>query len=291
MSQLKEIKSRKQSVRNTKQITRAMKMISAVKLRKAQERILNLRSYANGIVSVITDVVLSQRVEHPLLHTYKSEKKRPLLVVLSSDRGLCGSFNYNVCRKAENYLKENKNYDVYLIGQKAVDYFKFRGISSIEKLTGLDREISFPLAAKVSQFLLDTFMQEKYDSISIVYQVFKSAISQKVHVESFLPLDLEAHSPQENKNSSLFSKDLIFEVSPTKLVEILIQKYFSTQIYRAMCESLASEHGARMCSMENATKNAEEIEKQLQLQFNKIRQSSITTELIEVTSGVEAMSV
>jgi len=160
VSQLQEIRSRMQSVRNTKQITRAMKMISAVKLRKAQERILNLRSYADGILSVIKDVVSSQRVEHPLLYTKSSKKDHPLLVVLSSDRGLCGNFNYSICRKAESYLKENKNYNTFLIGQKAVDYFKFRGFSPTRQLTGLDREISFSLAAKVSQFLLDTFMEK-----------------------------------------------------------------------------------------------------------------------------------
>ena len=285
MSRLREIQSRVQSVKNTKQITRAMKMISAVKLRKAQERILKLRAYADGILSTMADVAESQRVEHPLLKK-NQEVKKPLLVVLSSDRGLCGSFNYNVCRKAESFLKENKHYDSYFIGQKAVDYFKFRGIRPIDQMTGLDREISFPLAARVSQFLLTAFMNGNYDSISLVYQVFHSAVVQKVKVESFLPIDLS----QAHWENSLFSKDLIFETKPQELVEVLIRKHFSTQIYRCMCESLASEHGARMCSMENATKNAGDILNQLQLQFNKMRQSAITTELIEVTSGAEAMN-
>lgn len=285
MSQLREVQLRIQSVKNTKQITRAMKMISAVKLRKAQDRIFKLRSYAEGILSTIADVVNSQRVDHPLLNLNKTSQK-PLLVVLSSDRGLCGGFNYNVCRKAEEFLKENKNYDSYFIGQKAVDYFKFRGIQPIDQMTNLDREIAFPLAAKVSQFLLNAFVNGNYDSISIIYQVFHSAVTQKVRVESFLPIDLT----QAESGSSLFSKDLIFETTPKKLVETLIQKHFSTQIYRAMCEHLASEHGARMCSMENAAKNASEILDQLHLKFNKMRQSAITTELIEVTSGAEAMN-
>ena len=285
MSQLREVQLRIQSVKNTKQITRAMKMISAVKLRKAQDRILKLRSYADGILSTMADVVSSQRVDHPLLNVDKKSQK-PLLVVLSSDRGLCGGFNYNVCRKAESFLKENKNYDSYLIGQKAVDYFKFRNVHPIDQMTNLDREVSFPLAAKVSQFLLTAFMNGNYDNISIIYQVFHSAVVQKVHIESFLPIDLV----QAESGSSLFSKDLIFETTPKKLVESLIQKHFSTQIYRAMCESLASEHGARMCAMENAVKNAGEILDQLQLKFNKMRQGAITTELIEVTSGAEAMN-
>ncbi len=284
MSQLKEIQSRIQGVKNTKQITRAMKMISAVKLRKAKDRIVNLRTYAEGIFSTMVDVALTQRVEHPLLKTKKEETAKPLFAVLSSDRGLCGSFNYNVCRAAENFLKE-KNHDYFLIGRKAIEFFKFRNYQPIWQLRGLDRELCFPLATKVAHFLMDAFKKGQYDEIIIIYQTFESAVSQKVTIKSFLPINLTSTSWEK----SSFSKDLIFETSPEKLVESLIQKHFSTQIYRAMCESLASEHGARMCAMENATKNAEDIESQLQLQFNKMRQSSITTELIEVTSGAEAM--
>ena len=284
MSQLKEIQSRVQGVKNTKQITRAMKMISAVKLRKAQERILNLRAYADGLFSTMADVVLTQKVEHPLLKTKKKETSKPLLAVLSSDRGLCGSFNYNICRAAQNFLQE-KNHNYFLIGRKAVEYFKFRNYHPVQQLTGLDRELSFPLATKVAHFLMDAFRKGHYDEVLIIYQTFESAVSQKVTIQSFLPIDLKSTSWEE----SSFSKDLIFEDSPKDLVESLIQKHFSTQVYRAMCESLASEHGARMCAMENATKNAEDIEAQLQLKFNKMRQSLITTELIEVTSGAEAM--
>ena len=286
MGQIKEIQNRIQSVTNTKQITRAMKMISAVKLRKSQERILNLRAYADGILSTMIDVALTQRISHPLL-SVKKETTKPLLVVLSSDRGLCGSFNYNVCRKAEKFLRENTNYDLFLIGKKAVEYFKFRNFKPVDTLSGLDREVSFSLAKKVSGFLLNSFMKGQYDHISIVYQTFHSAIVQKIAIESFLPIDLEKGSSWKDSH---FSRDLIFESSPKELVESLIEKHFSTQIYRAMCENLASEHGARMCTMESATKNAADMLNRLQLQFNKMRQSSITTELIEVISGVEAMN-
>ena len=285
MSRLKEIQGRIQSVSNTKQITRAMKMISAVKLRKAQTRILNLRAYADGILSTMADVALTCRVRHPLLCSEKKNKK-PLLVVLASDRGLCGNFNYSVCRKAEDFLKENSLYDFFIIGKKAVDYFQFRKLKPTAQFTGLDREVSFSLAQVVSDRLLKLFLSGSYDSISMIYQTFHSAMLQKIKIESFLPIDLSKTS----LTSSLFSKDLIFEASPAELVEDLIKKHFATQVYRAMCENLASEHGARMCTMENAVKNAGEILDQLQLVYNKIRQSSITTELIEVTSGAEAMS-
>lgn len=285
LSQLREIQGRISSIKSTKQITHAMRMISAVKLRKAQERIINLRPYADGIVSTIVDVASSYKITHPLLET-KTEKKRPLLVLLSSDRGLCGNFNYSVCRKTEKYLKENKNHDLFVIGKKAVDYFKFRNIHPVDQMYGLDREISFPLAARISEFLMDSFVKGNYDEIQIIYQTFHSAVSQSIKVESFLPIDLSASTWGE----SIFSKDLIFEVTPKELLESLIKKHFSTQVYRAMCESLASEHGARMCAMENATKNAGEIIDKLQLSYNKMRQSLITTELIEVTSGAEAMN-
>ena len=265
-------------------------MISAVKLRKSQERIMNLRAYAEGLLSTMADVALSQRVSHPLLNV-GGEKEKPLLVVLAGDRGLCGGFNYNVCRSAEEFLRKNKKQDYFLIGKKALDYFKFRNLKPIGFLSGLDREVSFPFAAKASQTLLDAFKDGKYTQVSIIYQTFYSAMLQKVKVESFLPIDLtKASWSKDSAKESFFSKDLIFESSPQKLIENLIQKHFSTQVYRAMCESLASEHGARMCAMENASKNASEIEEGLQLKFNKIRQGSITTELIEVTSGVEAMS-
>ena len=285
MSRLKEIQGRIQSVRNTKQITRAMKMISAVKLRKAQARIVNLRAYAEGVLSTMADVALTCRESHPLLCCEKKNQK-PLLVVLASDRGLCGNFNYSVCRKAEDFLKENSLYDFFIIGKKAVDYFQFRKLKPAAQIIGLDREVSFSLAAGVSERLLKLFLSGNYDSISIIYQTFHSAMSQKIKIESFLPIDLSRTS----LTNSYFSKDLIFETSPPELIEDLIKKHFSTQVYRAMCESLASEHGARMCTMENAVKNASDILDQLQLVYNKIRQSSITTELIEVTSGVEAMS-
>ena len=287
MAQIKKIQNRIQSIRNTSQIMRAMKMISTVKLKKAQERTLHLRAYADGILSTMADVALSQRVTHPLLDI-KKEDKKPLLTVLSSDRGLCGSFNSNICKKAESFLKENKNHDLFLIGKKAAQYFRFRKIEPIETISGLDREVSFSLAARVSQFLLNSFLKGGYDSIRLVYQTFHSAMVQKVKVESFLPIDLSKASLQEKKDSA-FSLDLIFEVEPRELVEDLIQRHFTVQIYRAMCESLASEHAARMCAMESAVKNANEMLDHLTLTFNKMRQSSITTELIEVTSGAEAM--
>lgn len=288
MSGLKKIRTRISSVKNTEQITQAMKMVAAAKLRKAQERILNLRPYAENILSVMADVALSCEIPHPLLEK-KEQLQRVLLVVLTSDRGLCGGFNNNICRFAEDFYSSHKEYgmDFFFIGKKAKNYFQFRGISPVDEMFQLDREISYPLAGKVAHQLMKNFSDGEYDGIYFVYNSFQSAISQKVVKEVFLPVDLsEASLIRQDR----FSKDLIFEVPPEELLENLIEKHFAVQVYRCMCESVAAEYGARMSAMENATKNAQDIITRLTLTFNKMRQSSITTELIEVSSGAEAMN-
>ena len=287
MSGLKKLRTRILSVKNTEQITQAMKMVAAAKLRRAQERILNLRPYAENILSVMADVALSCEITHPLLEK-KEQLRRVLLVVLTSDRGLCGGFNNNICRFAEDFYHSHKEYkmDFFFIGKKAKNYFQFRGISPVGEMFQLDREISYPLAGKVAHQLMQNFSEGEYDEIYFVYNSFQSAISQKVVKEVFLPVDLsEASLVRQDK----FSKDLIFEVPPEELLENLIEKHFTVQVYRCMCESVAAEYGARMSAMENATKNAQDIISRLTLTFNKMRQSSITTELIEVSSGAEAM--
>lgn len=287
MSGLKKIRTRISSVKNTEQITQAMKMVAAAKLRKAQERILNLRPYAENILSVMADVALSCNVSHPLLMR-KEKMQKVLLVVLTSDRGLCGGFNNNICRFAEDFYHSHNEYDLdfFFIGKKAKNYFQFRGVTPVDEMFQLDKEISYPLAGKVAHQLMKSFGEGKYDGIYFVYNSFQSAISQKVVKEVFLPVDLSGASLTRQEG---FSKDLIFEVPPEELLEDLIEKHFTVQVYRCMCESVAAEYGARMSAMENATKNAQDIISRLTLTFNKMRQSSITTELIEVSSGAEAM--
>ena len=288
MSGLKQIKNRIGSVKNTAQITQAMKMVATAKLRKAQERILNLRPYANNILTVMADVATSCNINHPLLK--QGEKlEHILLVVLTSDRGLCGGFNNNICKYAENFYyshKDKQEMEFFFIGKKAKSYFQFRGIESKDNMFNLDKEVSYPLAAKVARQLMDHFTAGQYEGIYFIYNHFQSAVSQKVMEEVFLPIDLSKSSLDD---SSGFSKDLLFETSPKELLEELIIKHFTVQVYRCMCESVAAEYGARMSAMENAAKNAKEIISKLTLTFNKLRQSAITTELIEVSSGAEAM--
>ena len=288
MSNLKQIKNRIGSVKNTSQITQAMKMVATAKLRKAQNRILNLRPYAENILTVMADVATTCNINHPLL---KQKKKLDhiLLVVLTSDRGLCGGFNNNICRYAESFYsshKDQQEMDFFFIGKKAKNYFKFRGMESKHDMFNLDKEVSYPLAAKVARQLMDSFTKGQYEGIYFIYNHFQSVVSQKVMEEVFLPIDLSKSSLQ---NVSDFSRDLLFETSPQELLEELIIKHFTVQVYRCMCESVAAEYGARMSAMENATKNAKEIISKLTLTFNKLRQSAITTELIEVSSGAEAM--
>jgi F-type H+-transporting ATPase subunit gamma len=291
MANLKDIRSRIASVKNTQQITKAMKMVSAAKLRRAQQNIVNLRPYAKQILSVIADVAITQRVEHPLLNT-NADPKKVLMVVITSDRGLAGGFNNNVNRFAYKYYLENKSkyevMDFIFVGRKAADFFKNRKIEGIDTILSLAREISYKLAAGVAERLMNDFMSGGYDAVYVVYNEFKSAIQQDIVCERILPVDTSTAKLGEDKTTA-FAADLIFEPIPEKIIDALLVKHFAIQIYRCMCESVAAEHGARMTAMENATKNAGEMISLLTLTYNKLRQASITTELIEITSGAEAL--
>lgn len=291
MPSLKDIRSRIDTTKNTQQITRAMKMTSAAKLRRAQNNIVNLRPYANTILQVIADIAATKKVEHPLL-SVGHEAKTMLFVVMTSDRGLCGAFNTNIARAAERHYKEIKGkyqkIDFLFIGRKGADYFKRRGIQGVDTILNLAREVSYPMAAEVAKRMIEAYQSGAYDEVCIVYNEFKSAISQTVTEETLLPIDVEKASALAN-NKEGFPADMIFEPAPAAIIDQLIMKHFNVQVYRCMCESVAAEHGARMTSMENATKNAGEMINSLTLTYNKLRQASITTELIEITSGAEAL--
>jgi F-type H+-transporting ATPase subunit gamma len=287
MPSLKDIRSRIDSTKNTQQITRAMKMVSAAKLRRAQQNIVNLRPYANTILSVISDVAATSRVSHPLLTSNENPKKL-LLVVITSDRGLAGGFNTNVNKFADRFYKENvskyQTVDTLFIGRKATDYFRRRGYKAVESIVNMAKDISYEYAAHLANRLMDDFNKGDYDEIRIVYNQFKSAISQEVTAEILLPIDASKASSLA-KGEGGFPADMIFEPAPDQL----IAKHFIVQVYRCMSESVAAEHGARMTAMENATKNAGEMINLLTLNYNKLRQAAITTELIEITSGAEAL--
>lgn len=292
MANLKDIRLRIDSVKNTQQITRAMKMVSAAKLRRAQLNVVNLRPYAHKLLEVIADIAVARKVGHPLLSS-SHDPQKVLLVVVTSDRGLCGGFNANINRFAFKYLKDNapavEKMDVLFIGRKGADFFRARKVEGIDSILNLAREISFSMASKVADRLMESFVDGGYEAVYLIYNEFKSAIAQNVVCERLLPVDLEKTAFKTGGAKSRFSQDLLFEPSPELMLDGLLKRHFAVQVYRCMCESVAAEHGARMTAMENATKNAAEMIRNLTLTYNKLRQASITTELIEITSGAEAL--
>ncbi len=293
MPSLKDIRSRIDSTKNTQKITSALKLVSAAKLRRAQHNIVNLRPYAKSLLTLIADIAETQKVQHKLLQQNENPKTA-LYVVIASDRGLCGSFNSNIAKFTEKVLKEKKDsyekMDFIFVGRKVKEYFGRRDVQPIDYITGLDKDISYEMAADVANRVIDFFKEGAYDEIQIVYNEFKSAISQEVVCERLLPIDTSEVNSFDQDADGRFAKDLIFEPSPEEIIEELLVKHFAVQVYRCMSESVASEHGARMTSMENSTKNAGELIKDLTTTYNKLRQASITKELIEITTGAEALN-
>ncbi len=288
MANLKDIRLRIDSTKNTQQITKAMKLVSAAKLRRAQQNITNMRPYALALKGVIANIAATQKVTHPLM-TKKENTKNVLLVVLTSDRGLCGGFNSGINKFADKYILENKNkyekIDFIFIGRRGADFFSRKRIKGLENITKLEKDISFELAHSVAEKLISRYLNGSFDEIRLIYNEFKSAISQKVVCETLLPIEVEKTS-LEGAN---FSPDMIFDPAPELIIEDLLMKSFNLQVYRAMSESVASEHGARMTAMENASNNARDMISKLTLNYNKARQEKITTELIEIVSGAESL--
>lgn len=291
MSNFKDMRAKISSVKNTQQITRAMKMVASAKLHQAQENILNLRPYALHLLSLIADIASTKKLKNPLL-LQKKNPKHILLFVITSDRGLCGAFNNNINKFAEQYYRENKDrfstMDLFVVGKKALDYFKRRNIEPIKSLLKLSRILNFSLSLKVAEILMKSYVRGKYDEVRFIYNSFQSVMVQKLRVESILPVNLKASTFIQQKNTC-FSEDLLFEPKPEEIIQELLTKHFSTQVYRCLSESLAAEHAARRVAMENATNNAKEMLSSLKLKYNKIRQAGITKELIEITSGAEAI--
>lgn len=290
MASLKDIRMRIDSTKNMQQITKAMNLVSTAKLRKAQHNIVNMRPYAIALKKVIADITVTQKVQNPLM-SKKDQVNNVLLVVLTSDRGLCGSFNSSINKFAEKYYQDHKNsyqkIDFIFIGKRGLDYFGRKSIKPIQSFLKLDKDISFEMAKNIAESLIQYFLDGSYDEIRLVYNEFKSAISQQVVCETLLPIDIQTSSFDAVENK--FSKDMIFDPSPEAIVEALLKKSFNLQMYRAMSESVASEHGARMTAMENASNNAKDMINKLTLTYNKVRQEKITTELTEIVSGAEAL--
>ncbi|MBE8221123.1 MAG: ATP synthase F1 subunit gamma [Bdellovibrionales bacterium] len=289
MSSTKDIRSRITSVTNTQQITKAMKMVSAAKLSKAQAHITNMRPYAKQMKSLISRLINNPKVSHPFLE--KKEKiENILLVVVSGDRGLCGGFNTTVNRFAETFLKENKkkynSIDLFLIGKKSIDYFKAREIKSVDSVNNISKNLSYKIAVGVADKLMHFFKSGKYDEIHFVYNEFKSVISQERAVEKIFPIE---YKNSEIDQTKILSDDYIFEPEVVKFLEELLVRHFTSQVYRCLSESVAAEYAARMTAMDSATNNANDMIHSLTLTYNKLRQANITKELMEIVSGAEAV--
>ena len=287
MPTLKQIRRRINSVKSTQKITRAMKLVAAAKLRRAQANMERAKPYADEIRSLIFDLAdLTARESHPLLQV--RPEKKALLVVITSDRGLCGAFNANINRRAERYVKDNEGgheeITLALIGRKGRDYFRRREYPVWKEFLEVLSDPTYERVAEIGRELVARFIDGGLDAVYVVYNEFKSAVAQQVVVEKLLPI-----VPKEGSvGSSASFAEFEFEPDRATILDAVLPLYVNTRLYFAVLESLAAEMGARMTAMENATNNAQELLKVLTLQFNKARQAAITKEMLEIVSGAEA---
>ncbi len=284
MANLRDIKTRIDSVKNTRQITNAMKMISAAYLRKAQQRIIAARPYANYIDTMLRTLkVKNDQSQHPLL-IEPEEGGKTLMVVVTADRGLCGSFNTSIIREATRLLEDGgEDEDIICIGKKCYDHLKKRTDKIIAHYTGLFNEMNFSQSREIAELLLDLYLNKGYNRVRVLFNDFKSAIQQSIVFKQVLPI-----IPLESE--IVTGIDYLYEPDEDSIITELGRKYLDVEVWRILLESSAAEQGARMTAMENATDNATEMIGELTLHYNRARQASITTEIIEVASGAEAIN-
>jgi F-type H+-transporting ATPase subunit gamma len=283
MPSLLDIRRRIRSVKNTQQLTKAMKTVSAAKLRRAQERVLSARPYAEQLKRVLGNLTTHiENVSHPLLEVRPEEKI--LLAVITADRGLCGAFNANILRTATAFLREHAMRTVTLAtaGRKGRDFFRRHGMAIRSEFVNIFSRLDYGHARDISEAVVQAYSEAEVDAVYIVYNEFKSVIQQRVVVDKLLPLS--RNQLQETTSQSAY----IFEQPPQEIFNRLLPRYVEVQVFRALLESAASEHGARMASMDTASRNAGEMIDMLTLNMNRIRQAAITREIIEVVSGAGA---
>jgi F-type H+-transporting ATPase subunit gamma len=286
MPNLKDIKRRIRSVKNTQQITKAMKLVAASKLRKAQQAILEARPYAVKMMDVLNHLAARCNNDlHPLLDVRDGNKH--LFLIITADKGLCGGFNGSIIRKTAQYLKENPQNENSLIiaGKKGNDIFRNRPVNIIDDHIGWTKDFNYLKAQTIGENLATLFSEKKVDKVFMIYNEFKSVMAQEVIVEQLLPVVPEKLAHQEGS----FAVDYIYEPDEESILDELLKRYMTVEVYRAFLESSASEHGARMTAMDSATRNAGEMIGALTLTYNQARQAYITKELIEIVNGAEAL--
>lgn len=286
MPSLKDIKNRISSVKSTQQITKAMKMVSAAKFRKAEEAMLQNRPYSDKILEVLSSLSLrTEAARHPLLE--RRDPRSVLLVVFTSDRGLCGSFNGSIIRSVDRFLKEKKHsYDrisLYLVGKKAREFFKTKNVDILGEKAELFGKVSFGTAQDLAAEIVERYTNREFDLVYMVYNEFRSALSQQVVYDRLLPVE---PAGLETESSTA---EYLYEPTEEHMLDWLLPRYVDVRLYRALLESTASEHGARMTAMDSATNNASDMIARLSLKYNRARQDSITRELMDIVNGVESM--
>lgn len=295
MANLRDIRDRITSVKNTQQITRAMKMVAAARLRKAQDRAIASRPYGIKLKEVMTRLVGTAGAENPLLEKRDTIDK-VLMIVIGSDRGLCGGFNTNLFRVVDQQLGsdfsqyvKSKNLDIITIGKKAGDHYSKRQ-NVISRYDGFFDHLNFDKAAKLMSQVIQMYEKGTYDMVYLAFNEFKSVIAQNRLVEQLLPVSATVSNTEISDSGSNGASDYIFEPGAAEILDALVPRHLNMQLWRALLESFASEQGARMAAMDNATENAKEIIRELQLKYNQARQAAITTEISEIVSGAEALS-
>ncbi|HEU4710794.1 MAG TPA: ATP synthase F1 subunit gamma [Pyrinomonadaceae bacterium] len=295
MPNLLDIRRRIKSVKNTQQITKAMKMVSAAKLKRAQDRVVTARPFANKMAEVLGELAkrTDENFHHPLLD--RRGDQRYLLVLITADKGLCGAFNTNLTKAAQAFIKDNpdKNVELLPIGRKGRDFFRSRRATLVGEFLGVTGKgrVEFSEALEVSRSIIKRYTEDEgIDKVFLIYNEFKSVLSQRVVLEQILPVAGAKEEESETKTQPAVSLvDYIYEQPPAEMFGHLLPRLVETQIFRALLESVASEHGARMTAMDSASKNASELIDSLTLNMNRIRQAAITNEIIEVVSGAAAL--
>ena len=289
MATLRDIRRRIRSVESTQKITRAMKLVAAAKLRRAQERIVSARPYAVKMAELLSSLVRRAEGEaHPLLVRRPAARKR--LVIITADKGLCGAFNSNILRASLAFLREQGETSVTLVvvGKKARDFYRRRQYEIKSEMLGFFDRLAYSHAQELAGGLMQEYLSDEVDEVHLLYNEFRSVAVQRVKREQLLPIE-SAEAPDGQGGAAGPAGDYIYEPSPEAILAALLPRHVTTQVYRALMESVAGEYGARMTAMEAATKNAKEMISVLSIQYNKARQERITKELLDIVGGAEAL--
>jgi F-type H+-transporting ATPase subunit gamma len=287
MANLKEVKERINSVSSTQQITKAMKMVAAAKLRRAQEKIVQMRPYSQKLTSILNNISSGAEGVADIVYAQKRSVANLLVIPITSDKGLCGAFNSNIIKASNALIQENqeKTITVMPVGKKSLDYFKKQKFSLVSDYSTLFENLTFEPVKEAAEFVMDAFVAGKYDQVVLVFNEFKNVATQIVVKEQFLPIS----KIESEEQSDASQQDYIVEPSRDYIIEELVPNSLKIQFYKSILDSNASEHGARMTAMSKATDNAADLLKELKLVYNRTRQAAITNEILEIVAGANAL--